>query len=189
MRKTLIALMAVVLFISGCIANMAGRNDVMERSFAYVVCGTASGQSLEFTLDGKSEGFDEHNYFSSSTIGYYTVYKVYPGRYTAPAVELSGDRKLSNSSRQPMATVYLEAGKLTYVGDITFDISGAKAIHPRQGTPGMASALNSNAWHNQSVRVRMDVQNNSEAVKNAIRKGYPGLAQELDTLFVYRQAQ
>ena len=88
-----------------------------------------------------------------------------------------------------MATTHLEAGKITYIGDITFDISGAKAVHPRQGTPGMASALNSNAWHNQSVSVRMDVQNNSEAVKNAIRKDYPGLAQELETLFVYRLAQ
>ena len=41
----------------------------------------------------------------------------------------------------------------------------------------------------QSERVSMDVQNNSKAVKNAIRKDYPGLAKELDALFAYRPAR
>jgi hypothetical protein len=44
-----------------------------------------------------------------------------------------------------------------------------------------------NAW--QPASVTLQVQNNSEAVKNIIRRNYPGLTKDLDAAFVYRPVQ
>lgn len=187
MKRALFLLLTIAAVVSGCAAaSVVSRDEGLNGSFAYVVSGIASGQSIHFSLNGNPDPFDSHNSFSASRVGYYTMQKVYPGRYIASAATLSGDRRLSNTSGQPLATVVLEAGKITYVGDIEFKVNSVSGPgYVPAGVPGFPKG----AGGRQSANVTKDVQNNSEAVKNAIRKDYPGLARELDALFVYSPAR
>ena len=184
MKKALFFLLAIVALISGCAAaSTVSRDENLDSSFAYVTGRMASGQSIHFSLNGSPNIFDSHHSFIVSDYAIYPLTKVYPGRYTASSATLSGDRRLSNNNLTPLATVDLEPGKITYIGDIDFRVNSVSGPgYVPAGVPGFPLGVGGR----QSANVSMDVKNNSEAAKNAVRKNFPGLAKELDAIFVYK---
>ena len=182
MKKALFFLLAIVALISGCAAtNIVSRDEGLNDSFAYVLGRMASGQSIDFSRKDSQDPYDKDNRFS--VYYFYMIQKVSPGRYTASSATLSGNRQLSNKNNTSLATVDLEPGKITYIGDIEFRVNSFSGPgYVPAGVPGFPQGLGGT----QSANVTMDVKNNSEAAKNAVRKNFPGLAKELDAIFVYK---
>lgn len=137
MKRALLILLAIAALLSGCAAaSVVSRDEGLNGSFAYVLGGIASGQSMHFSLNGNSDPFDSHSSFSVNGFDSYALQKVHPGRYTASSASLSGERRLSNS-QAPLATVDLEAGKITYIGDIEFLINAVSGPgYVPKGAPG-----------------------------------------------------
>ncbi len=169
------------LFLTGCAQSTLGalnRNAALDPVCAYVAGGyaqtgtgvyAASGDSLRFSLEGRGTPVNgAGDSFHVWGGGVYDVYKVVPGTYVLDPASAGK----TNISGKP-ASVRLEAGKITYIGDIGISRSG-----PSSGTGGA-----------QPAGAALRVYNSSGAAKKSIQRNYPGLAHDLDATFVYRPAR
>lgn len=177
MKKLLLPIVIAAL-LSGCaFKNEVASNEPPTGEYAYVV-----GTHPEFRDRFSFIRCDYFNLYSMNipddmTFAVmmgddYTVFKVQPGRYCIEKSPTVNDEKVTFSS--PAGFVALEAGKLTYIGDIDMDLKYLSS------SPGTAT---------YQVSPILNVKNRSEAAKKAVRKNYPALAGELDAIFVYRPVQ
>lgn len=187
MKKLLLPIMIAAL-LSGCaFKNEVASNEPLTGDYAYVV-----GTHPEFRDKISFIRCDYFNLYSMSMpddmtfsvmMGNdYTVFKVQPGRYCIEKSPTVNGEKVSFNN--PAGFVVLEAGKLTYIGDIDMDLKYLSSS--ASGFDG--SSLSPRAMTYQ-VSPILNVKNRSEAAKQAIRKNYPALAGELDAIFVYRPVQ
>lgn len=185
-KRALLLLLVAITLLSGCVTatQTSIRNDGIMQSHAYVVGKGGNGQSFTF----REAGVGPYNNYSPGKIffisgGSYEIKKVLPGTYYAAEMSTSASSRRSTVSAggQPLLTVFLEPGKITYIGDVSLIVSDSPAL-PGPGMPDL------HAGTMRSVSFTKDIQDNSEAAKDAIRKNYPELAQELDAIFVYRPA-
>ncbi|SBV92014.1 exported hypothetical protein [uncultured delta proteobacterium] len=173
MRKALFLLLAIAALASSCggVARMPA-NEQLTGAFAYVVGKYGVGfQDITFSRNGDQDDANQIRLTSNSD---YPVYKVSPGRYIATKFT---DGAGSFTGRLGEFTA--EAGKITYIGDIElrygYDLPAASA--PRSGRQGPVTMLRG--------RAAITATDNTEQAKAAIRKHYPGLAGNLDAIFVY----
>lgn len=102
----------------------------------------------------------------------YKVQKVNPGLYGIYHIDVPYNRYVNRKDGKPFATVYLEAGKITYLGDIGVSFAG--------GIPGSMAT---------SASPIIRTADNSQAAKKAILKNHPELAGKLDSVFVFKLVQ
>jgi hypothetical protein len=181
MKKRLFLLSMIVALISGCVTatQTSIKTDGILYDFAYVV-GKGGGIIFKHSSIANAYlAYDKNKIFSVYD-GRYEVHKVLPGAYVATDVQAG--RGTLSANGQPLLRIFLESGKITYIGDISFTVSGGSAPPP-PGMPDLSAGIR------QSVSFTKQVQNNSEAVKKAIREEYPELAAELDAIFVYSPVQ
>lgn len=170
--KKLLSLMALALLVSACAAigtTKVTRTDTLDENWAYVTGKYgASSRPLVFALNGEAGFMDESSRFSLKDDNQYHVRKVKPGRYWFTSAPIGADKKLEKDG-QPLGTVDLEAGKVTYVGDISFSWpTGKSGTHP------------------DDVPSRLVVLGDSIKVQKMIKERYPEFAQNLDKTFVYK---
>ncbi len=180
MKKTLLLLIAAAL-ISGCVTATESslKNEGVLPSFAYVI-GKSPAQTFYFQRSGESQYSYSHDKTFNLAPGEYTLRKIQPGVYYATSA--STHRSTLSNNGMPLFTVNLEAGKITYVGDISIGVSGA-ATPPPPGMPDLYAGVQ------QRVTTNKEVKNDSEAAKKFVKERIPELAENLDSIFVYRPAQ
>ncbi|SBW00735.1 exported hypothetical protein [uncultured delta proteobacterium] len=187
MKKLLLPLMIAAL-LSGCaFKNEVASNEPPTGEYAYVV-----GTHPEFRDRFSFIRCDYFNLYSMAIpddmafavmMGDdYTVFKVQPGRYCIEKSPTVNDEKVTFNN--PAGFVVLEAGKLTYIGDIDMDLKYLSS--PSGGSQGSSLPPRTAAYQVSPI---LNVKNRSEAAKQAIRKNYPALAGKLDAIFVYRPVQ
>lgn len=185
MKKSLLILLAAITLISGCVTatQTSIRTDGIMQDYAYVV-GKSGGQSFQFRLVGEGQYSYNNDKLFFVDSGAYRLKKVIPGTYHATEMSANSPSRSGRLSAggQPLLSVFLEPGKITYVGDIRLIVSGS-APAPAPGMPDLYAGTQ------RSVTFTKEVQDNSDAVKSVIRKQHPELAGNLDTFFVYRPAQ
>lgn len=170
MKKILLLAIAVMLF-SGCAPIGITPNEGLVQEYAYVVGQKerTNGNSFYFShVDRKpmmaewDTDFYLPNVDNDDT---YFVRKVKPGRYLFEyIVQPTGYSR----SVIKLGTVLLEAGKINYIGTINVE------HHDVAST-----------WSETRFKVRPPKATyQPEAVKEIIRKQYPGLAQDIDDKFV-----
>lgn len=139
----LFCLLALVLLsVTACVKNSSvPQNEGMDPRYAYVV-GKLSTGVIEAVWSNGSEEI--------SMAGSYVVCKVAPGTYSLSEFYMGGNR-YSYTTRKPAFTV--QAGKISYVGDITLNHSS------------------------------VSVASNPDSAKEHVRTGYPALAGELNEQF------
>lgn len=182
MKKPFLSLLVVAALVSGCVTAM--RQGIIdkgiENTYAYVIGRGGGDQRFTFRSSEDSNKYTSSPGKSFSIRPFYELHKVVPGSYYATA---GGDsRSTLSSPGQPLFSVFLEAGKITYIGELRVVISDAPSPPP----PGMRDVT---AGLSQQVSFRKEVQNNSEAAKSNLLRDYPELAGKLDAAFVYRPAQ
>lgn len=136
-------------------------HETVSDSFAYVAGKYGVGfQDIKFERVGDS---NDANMIRLTSDEDYPIYKVMPGRYIATTMT-DGAGVFTGK----FAEFTAEAGKVTYIGDISLPY-------------GYSSA--------STIRAALQVTNNSAKAKSAIKSKYPGLSARLDSIFVYAPAQ
>lgn len=161
MRNFLLLSLILIIFYGCSGISAMPANEPVTDQYAYVVGKDGIlGQWLYFYPDGDMKSPYEIQITNSDK---YPVFKVAPGRYVLRQVGHKGDIFTGTAG-----SFTAEAGKITYIGDVSI------RMHTVAESSTSIKALTS-----------VDVQNNSEAVKIAIKKSYPNLAADLDNIFIY----
>ena len=173
MKRLSFLFLFAALFVAGCggVARMPA-NEPITGSFAYVTGKYGVGfQDMTFMRNGDQ---NDPNQIRLTSDADYPLYKVQPGKYIATKFT---DGAGSFSGRLGEFTA--EAGKVTYIGDIevSYRYNLPAANQPQHGRQGPITTLHG--------RASLAVTNNAGQAKAAIRKNYPGLAGNLDAVFVY----
>ena len=173
MKRVILPLLVFFLLLAGCggVARMPAGEPITE-SFAYVTGKYGVGfQDMTFMRDGDQ---NDPNQIRLTSDADYPLYKVQPGKYIATKFT---DGAGSFTGRLGEFTA--EAGKITYIGDLEvhygYNLPAANQL--QHGRQGPITTLHG--------RASLTVVNNTEQAKAAIRKHYPGLAGNLDAIFVY----
>ena len=176
MKKLLSLLLFLPLLAFGCVTatQTSIQKDGILPDFAYVVGKSETG-TLQF-----SQSENQYTYSRNTFTLYggdrYDVNKVPTGYYYAR--EVRAGRGTLSAGGQAIFTVYLEPGKVTYIGDIGVIVPDA--------THNPFNIMRNTA---QQVNFTKSVQDNSSVAKAAIKAKYPELAGRLDSIFVYNPAQ
>lgn len=172
MKKIFFLFLAFTAILSGCggVARMPA-NEQLTDSSAYVAGKYGVGfQDITFSRNGDQ---NDPNQIRLTSNADYPLYKVQPGRYIATKFTDG-----AGSFTGLLGEFTAEAGKVTYIGDIElrygYGLPAANA--PQFGRQGPVA---------MSGRAAVTATNNAGAAKAAIRKNYPGLAGNLDAIFVY----
>ncbi|MDL2290733.1 hypothetical protein LJC09_01330 [Desulfovibrio sp. OttesenSCG-928-F20] len=170
--KRAFSLLFIALLVTSCAAigtTKVTRTDTLDENWAYVTGKYgASHKPLVFALNGEAGFLDESSRFALKDDNDYHVRKVKPGRYWFTSAPIGDNKKLEKGG-EALGTVDLEAGKVTYVGDISFSWpTGSSGKHP------------------DDVPSKLVVRGDSMKVKNMIKDRYPDFAQNLDKTFVYK---
>lgn len=177
MKRILFPLLFAVLFISGCggVARMPA-NEPVTGSFAYVTGKYGVfGEEIIFHRSGEEDGSNDVRITSSDG---YPIFKVQPGTYICTATFRKGGLVTGR-----LAEFTAEAGKVTYLGDFNLNVS---YILPNFAEEISKTRFGGDGPATMRVQTSVPVRNNSEKAKSAIRQNYPGLAGNLDAIFVFR---
>ncbi|CAK7068018.1 MAG: hypothetical protein DELT_01738 [Desulfovibrio sp.] len=182
MKNIRFLLLVFVIFLFGCASSgQIIKEEGILNQYAYVTGRyLVSWQNLGFSQVG-----GEGDTFSISNSDSYGIIKARPGRYIVTYAALSSNSSLMGSKDRPLAVVYLEPGKITYIGDMFFRTNASRLAAIPAGVPGFPQG----AGGSQRVAAMMHTKDNTKAVKEAILKEHPELAQKLNALFVYKPAK
>ena len=179
MKRMLLLFFFSILFVSGCggVARMPASEPITS-SFAYVTGKYGVfGEEIIFHRVGEQDGSNDVRITSSDG---YPIFKVLPGKYMCTSAHRKGAEVIGN-----LVEFTADAGKITYLGDFNLDVSyilpnfAEEMGKVRLGGAGPATL---------KVRTSVPIFNNSGKAKTTIRENYPGLAGNLDAIFVYRPA-